>query len=256
MKKKYLSKRKRCILTAASAALLSSVILTGCTAKTTTVVDSEAAVVESSTDLTGTWVVPGKSYTLSFQADGTASESEKNSSNTGTYQFMSQNASFTIADRFEKVEYISCLDEDGKVFFSGAVLGDIISGYNEETELERYFVRQDRETVTAEEIIGAWEDVNGNKYYAVMNEDGTLKTTDWEGTYEIVETEDYGTSLIFHFEDYDETYAVIPYENYLFLYRESTNNLYQLKPQEEAAASASEAGASEADESKAASAQN
>ncbi len=227
-----IGKHKKRVLTAACAALLAAAMLTGCTTSTASVVDSDAAVVESDTDLTGTWVVPGKSYTLIFNEDGSVSESEKNSSNTGTYAFMSQNASFTIADLFENVEFISCTNEKGTVFFSGAVLGDLISGYNDETEAERYFVRQDREAVSADEIIGAWEDANGDDYYAIMNEDGTLETTDWEGTYEITENEDYGTSLIFHFEDYDETYAVIRYEKYLFLYRESTNNIYQLQPQE------------------------
>ncbi len=231
MKKNSIKKRKQ--ITALTAAVLAGAVLTGCTSNTASMVDDDAEAVESSTDISGNWVAPGRSFSIEFYEDGTVTEVEKLSETDGTYTFMSQNIAFTIADQFEEVEYISCADDDGDVFYTGAVLGDLISGYNETQQMERFYVKQDREDVPEGEIIGAWQDVNSTEYYAVIYEDGTLKTTDWEGTWEIGTSEEYGTSLTFHFEDYDEEYAVIRYEKYLFLYRDGTSNVYQLEPMEE-----------------------
>lgn len=222
--------KKRII--ACSLAVLAAVLMTGC-GKDTGMVDAEAVAVESDLDLSGRWICPGRDFSMVFGEDGTVTEKEKLSTTEGTYQFMSQNAAFTIGSRFEHVEYISCTDDKDKVFYTGAVLGDLISGYNEVQKMERYYLREDRAEIPAEDIIGSWEDVNSSTYYAILNEDGSLKTTDWEGTYEIENKEEYGTTLTFHFEDYDEEYAVVPYEKYLFLYRTGTSNVYQLQPRED-----------------------
>ncbi len=226
MKKKLL-----CLL---AVAVLASGAMSGCGRnKDTGMVDSEAVAVESTIDITGTWVTPGRDFTMEFNEDGTFVDSKKLATTEGTYQFMSQNAAFTIGDQFEEVHYISCVDEDGEAVYTGAVLGDLISGYNEDQKMERYYVRQMRDSVSLEDIVGSWEDANGDEYYAIIGEDGSLQTTDWVGTYEIGDDVDYGTTVTFHFEDYDEKYAVIRYEDFLFLYRDGTSNVYQLKPMTE-----------------------
>ncbi len=227
---KIMNKKKAVLLL--SAGVLAGMLLSGC-GNTATMVDDAAEAVESDTDIAGTWITPGRDFSIVFEEDGSCTEIEKLSSTSGTWQFMSQNTAFTSADQFEKVEYISCVDEDGDALYTGAVLGDLISGYNETQQMERFYIRQDRDEVPVEDLIGSWEDVNGNTYYAILNEDGTLTTTDWEGTWEAGTSEEYGTSLIFHFEDYDEEYAVVRYEKYMFLYRDGTSNVYQLQPMTE-----------------------
>lgn len=218
--------KKISILTAF--AITVTVCLTGCGPKDKGMADPEAVIIESQADITGTWVSPGRDFQMEFHEDGTFTDKEKLSETEGTYQFMSQNAAFVIGDQFDEVHYISCQDEKGKAFYTGAVLGDLISGYNEVQRRERYYVKQDRAEVPAEELYGHWDDVNGKTYYVEFREDGLLKTTDWEGSYELAQNEEYGTTVTFHFEKYDEEYAVIRYEKYLFLYREGTSGVYQL----------------------------
>ncbi|MDO4616910.1 MAG: hypothetical protein Q4B03_05580 [Lachnospiraceae bacterium] len=232
MKRTIFGKRLR-ICAAISIGFVSAALLTGCGSEDTGMVDADAVAVESDADIIGSWVAPGRDFSITFSEDGTFAEKEKLSTVEGTWQFMSQNMSFAIADQFDEVHYISCVDEDEDAVFTGAVLGDLISGYNETQKMERFYVRQGREAVPQEELVGSWEDANSNSYYAILNEDGTLKTTDWEGTWEILENEEYGTEVIFHFEDYDEEYAAIRYEKFLFLYRDGTSNVYQLQPMEE-----------------------
>ncbi|MDO4490306.1 MAG: hypothetical protein Q4B85_04505 [Lachnospiraceae bacterium] len=222
---------KKRIVLICTAAVLAAGLFTGCGKKDTSMTDYDAVAIESDLDISGNWVAPGREFSIEFDGEGSFTEKEKLSKTQGTYQFMDKNASFVIGDRFEEIHYISCVDEKEKAFFTGAVLGDLISGYNETQRLERYYVKQGREEVPAEELLGCWQDVNGKKdaYYCDLREDGTLKTTDWEGTYEITTSEEYGTTLVFHFENYDEEYAAVRYEKYLFLYRVGTSNVFQME---------------------------
>lgn len=216
-----------------SIAAFVAVLLTGCGSSDTGMTDTEAVAIESAEDISGNWVAPGRDFSISFEEDESFTEKEKLTTTEGSYQFMSQNTSFTLGELFEEVEYITCVTEKEKAFFTGAVLGDLISGYNETQKMERYYVRQDRKEVAEEEILGYWEDANGDTYYCELQADGSLKTTDWEGSFEMGNSDEYGTTVTFHFKDYDEEYAVIRYEKYLFLYRVGTSNVYMLQPKTE-----------------------
>lgn len=225
--------KKKTVIMGTIMCMMALVTLSGCgPQKNKGMVDEEAEIVDFDPAIVGTWVSPGRDFTMAFQEDGTFTDYEKLSETKGTCDFTSKNAAFVIGDLFDQVEYISCKDEKEKAFYTGALLGDLISGYNEVQKRERYYVRKDRPEVTKDMLIGGWQDVNSKDYYAVFSEDGTLKTTDWVGTYELGQNEEYGTTVIFHFEKYDEEYAVIRYEKYLFLYRIGTSAIYQLEPKE------------------------
>ncbi|MCQ2510171.1 MAG: hypothetical protein MJ116_06870 [Lachnospiraceae bacterium] len=217
----------------AAFAIAVTICLTGCGPKDKGMVDPEAEIIENPTDISGTWVSPGRDFEMEFNSDGTFTDKEKLSKTEGTYQFMSQNAAFVIGDQFDEVHYISCQDEKGKAFYSGAVLGDLISGYNEVQRREWYYVKKGRAEVPGEELLGHWKDCNGKTYYVEFGDDGSLKTTDWDGTYEITQDEEVGTTAVFHFSKYDEEYAVVRYEKYLFLYRIGTSGVYQLVKENE-----------------------
>lgn len=191
--------------------------------------DDTAKPIESDLDITGTWVVPSQDTSLTFNADGTYTTSDDEK---GTYTFMSGNENFAIADLFDEVHYISLTGEDGKILFSGAVLGDVISGYNEAKNVDRYFVRQGRDPVTEEQLIGDWNDVNSEKYTLNLKKDGVAETADGEGTYTIQENEEHGTEITVNVNDIEDTYAVIRYEKYLFMYRIGGYVMYQMQPTE------------------------
>lgn len=225
--------KKKKILGVLLSICLCSGLLSGCNIANplgTTMVDEEADTVESQTDMTGSWTVPGKDLTITFKEDGSFESSDGIK---GSYSFQSSNSNFSLADYFENVEYLSCIsDEDQSTYMTGAVLGDCISGFLEEDGVERYFVRTDREEVTADEIAGSWDDVYGDDYSVTFNEDGTLKEGKNEGSYTLEQNEDYGTTVTIKTDKTDSTYAIIPYEKYLFMYRVGSYAMYQLQPSE------------------------
>ena len=189
--------------------------------------DESAKQVESDLDITGTWAVPGKDSSITFHEDGSYTTSDDEQ---GTYAFMSGNENFAIADLFEEVNYISLSKEDGTVYFSGAVLGDVISGYNEDKNVARYFVREGRDEVTEDQFLGAWKDVNSSKYTLELKEGGVAVTADGEGTYTVQQNEEHGTEITVKVNDVEDTYAIICYEKYLFLYRIGGYVMSQMEP--------------------------
>lgn len=212
-------------------AALCTVLLSGCEMPEPSrfvMTDDAAQPIESDTDLTGTWIIPGMESVIEFHADGTYTCEEEKS--TGTWTFMSGNENFAIADLFETVEYISLTDESGETFFSGAVLGDVISGYNEMKNVQRYFVRQNREPVPMEELVGNWDDMNSKKYMLELKADGSAATLEDEGSFTVYENDDYGTSIQTVIKDVETEYAVIRYEKYLFMYRIGGYVMYQMEP--------------------------
>lgn len=226
--------KKKTLISAAVVCLMAGFLLTGCGPdKNKGMTDPEAEVIEFNPAIAGTWVSPGRDFSMEFREDGTFTDYEKLSETEGTCEFMSQNKAFVIADQFDQVDFISCKDEKDKPFYTGALLGDLLSGYNEVQNRERYYIRKGREEVTQDMLIGDWQDVNSKDYHAAFAEDGTLVTTDWKGTYELSQNEEYGTTVTFHFEKYDEEYAVVKYEKFLFLYRVGTSAIYQLHLKEE-----------------------
>ena len=185
-------------------------LLSGCkTLSKESMKDENAVTIEADTDITGTWCMPEQESTITFNEDLTFTTNDEKTY--GNYSFMSQNVSFTIADLFDEIHYISCTDSKDDPFYAGAILGDLLSGYNEKASKERYYIREDRDPVALEDVLGKWQDINSNDYRIWLMEDGTVKTTDWTGTYTLTENETYGTTLTCSYDNYEENFALIRY---------------------------------------------
>ena len=223
-------KRKSIKLVGLTAVLLTIGLLSGCTMPdptNKTSIDEEATAIQSDIDLSGDWVVPSQDISISFGEDSTY---ETNNDRSGTYTFMDQNQNFAIADLFEHVDIFSCTDDKGKIYLDGALLDDLIIGFNEEEAVERYYVRKGRDSVDQREIIGAWSDINSDKYDITFNKDGTVTSAGGDGTYEMTEDPDCGTCVDVTIDDVTNTYAVVRYEKYLFLYKFGGYVMYQMAP--------------------------
>lgn len=213
-----------------TAVLLTAGLLSGCTMPdptNKTSVDAEATAIQSDIDLSGDWVVPSQDISISFAEDGTYQTGNDRS---GTYTFMDQNQNFAIADLFEHVDIFSCSNDKGEIYLDGALLGDLIIGFNEEEAVERYYVRQGRDSVDQSEIIGAWSDINSGKYDITFGKNGTVTSAGGDGTYEMTEDPDCGTCVNVTIDDVTHTYAVVRYEKYLFLYKFGGYVMYQMEP--------------------------
>ncbi len=229
-------KLKKRILSGCLLAALSLGILSGCTIAKD-VMDDESAtkLTEDQVDVSviGTWDIPGKDRPFEFKKDGTYVD-HFSSNRTGTYSYMSQNASFTISDMFDKVEYIMCTADNGDNVLNGAILGDLISSYSQIDSKELYYLRVGRDEVPQEALLGSWRCVDRTAYQLTLHADGTANTKDDSGVYEIVQDPSYGTGIkvtITH-DGKDETteYAVYPYEKYLFLGEVGEYKMYQMEP--------------------------
>ena len=223
-------KRKSIKLVGLTAVLLTIGLLSGCTMPdptNKTSVDTEATAIQSDIVLSGDWVVPSQDISISFTEDGTYQTGNDRS---GTYTFMDQNQNFAIADLFEHVDIFSCSNDKGDIYLDGALLDDLIIGFNEEEAVERYYVRKGRDSVDRSEIIGAWSDINSSKYDITFNEDGTVTSAGGDGTFEMTEDPDCGTCVDVTIDDVTHTYAVVRYEKYLFLYKFGGYVMYQMEP--------------------------
>lgn len=223
-------KRKSNKLVGLTAVLLAIGLLSGCTMPdptNKTSVDTEATAIQSDIVLSGDWVVPSQDISISFTEDGTYQTGNDRS---GTYTFMDQNQNFAIADLFEHVDIFSCSNDKGDIYLDGALLDDLIIGFNEEEAVERYYVRKGRDSVDRSEIIGAWSDINSSKYDITFNEDGKVTSAGGDGTFEMTEDPDCGTCVDVTIDDVTHTYAVVRYEKYLFLYKFGGYVMYQMEP--------------------------
>ena len=177
------------------------------------------------TPVTGTWTSPAGS-TLDFNEDGSYVDHTK-SNRTGTFAYVAENSDFSLAQLFDKVEYVICTADNGDEAITAAVMQDVIIAYSAKDHEELYFLRDGRDAVDAEAILGEWIDVYDAESTMNFSADGKLNAFDETSDY-TVEQGDYGTCITVRNAESETSYAIASYEDYLFMICCDSQKLYLL----------------------------